>query len=72
MLIKKIKTETDSKVNQLEIEAKIKKKVATQLEQDAKMLNQNEQLMKKKIEDEIYSDEKKEMKILRMEFYYLI
>ena len=42
MQIEKPETENDSKVNQLEQKAKIKKKESNQFEQDDKMLKQNE------------------------------
>ena len=68
MLIERLKTETYSKINQLIQEAKKKKEEAfrleqeaIKLEQEAKMLKQNEP-MKKKILDEIKSEEKKELK----------
>lgn len=69
MLIERLKTETYSKINQLIQEAKKKKEEAfrleqeaIKLEQEAKMLKQNEPKMKKKILDEIKSEEKKELK----------
>ena len=69
MLIERLKTETYSKINQLIQEAKKKKEEAfrleqeaIQLEQEAKMLKKNEPKMKKKILDEIKSEEKKELK----------
>lgn len=72
ILIERLKTETNSKIYQLEQEAKKKKEEAYQLEkeiikleEEVKMLKQNEPKIKKKIMDEIKSEEKKEIKKFR-------